>query len=279
MIDYLFSWIPKIQNFSGRLDSLSKIYNQPWVLINESNDSVKYLFKEKGVLLVIKNGAVTEGTWELINFADSILLNVENKKELYNHKYIDEGLMILKLDGNSNNLLVLANDRVIPNLDIQRYLDKKFPSNKVKQTKTIKPNIASKYLNTLKLYDGSNLHFINNKYFSWKGDTKVHINNHKAIDGFYRLKNSPQAFKISNSRLVMKYFLVKFKQPDGKYLELGKGDGKLKGGPAWIEGNLAPTGNYKKGWCSRVLVYDGIIIEDYNELLFQLRRYITRSKS
>ena len=66
MKEYLKSWIPRIQNFSLKLDKLSKLYNQPWVLVNDLNDFIKIIFQEGGKLIVSKNGVVSYGGWELV---------------------------------------------------------------------------------------------------------------------------------------------------------------------------------------------------------------------
>lgn len=135
MQDYIKSWIPKIQSFSLKLDKLSKIHNQPWVLINDLNDFVKIIFQEKGTLLVSKNGVVSNGSWELNHIASSIMLDISGEKRLYNHQFIDNGLMILKLDGHSTDFFVLANQNVIPDLDIKNYLISKYSNPNLQEKK------------------------------------------------------------------------------------------------------------------------------------------------
>ena len=128
MKEYLKSWIPKIKNYSLELDKISKLYYQPWVLIDEQGDFVKIIFQEKGKLSVSKNGIVSDGNWELISVANSIILNINGEKRLYNHEFIDAGLMVLKLDGISNNFFVLANQNIITDLDVEKYLNSKYSS-------------------------------------------------------------------------------------------------------------------------------------------------------
>tara|TARA_B110000977_G_scaffold197427_1_gene279928 strand:- start:721 stop:990 length:270 start_codon:yes stop_codon:yes gene_type:complete len=80
MKEYLKSWMPKIKNYSLELDKLSKLYNQPWMLINEFSDFIKIIFQEKGKLIVSKNGVVSDGDYELVSVANSILLNINGEK-------------------------------------------------------------------------------------------------------------------------------------------------------------------------------------------------------
>lgn len=72
--------MPKIKNYSLELDKLSKLYNQPWMLINEFSDFIKIIFQEKGKLIVSKNGVVSDGDYELVSVANSILLNINGEK-------------------------------------------------------------------------------------------------------------------------------------------------------------------------------------------------------
>jgi len=126
MKEYLKSWLPKIKNYSLELDKLSKLYNQPLVLVNEVSDFIKIIFQEKGKLIVSKNGVVSDGDYELLSVANSILLHINGEKRLYNHQFIDNALMILKLDGFSNDFFILANQNLIPDLDIESYLNVKY---------------------------------------------------------------------------------------------------------------------------------------------------------
>jgi hypothetical protein len=152
MKEYLKSWIPKIQDFSLKLDNLTKVHNQPWVLKNDLNDFVKVIFQPKGKLLVSKNGIITEGSWELISTTNSIILEINNEKRLYNHQFIDNGLLILKIDGNTSDYFVLANQNIIPDLDVKKYLISKY-SKPLPATRKIK-NTQS---DTITFYKDSNL--------------------------------------------------------------------------------------------------------------------------
>lgn len=257
MKDYLKSWIPRIQSFSLKLDKLSKLYNQPWVLVNDINDFIKIIFQEKGKLLVSKNGVVSNGSWELISTANSILLDISGEKRLYNHEFIDNGLMILKLDGNTTDFFVLANQNIIPDLDVLNYLDANYSKPiHVNKKSTFKPL----YEKELPLTNGNVLQIVKN--LGYFGSTEVKINHKHVPDGFYRLSDSNIAYEIQGSRIKMEYYIEKFKQDNGLFIEVGGNriSGITKGSPVWLNGNEAPDGQYKKGWFAKIEVRNGRII-------------------
>jgi len=257
MKDYLKSWIPRIQNFSLKLDKLSKLYNQPWVLVNDLNDFIKIIFQDRGKLIVSKNGVVSDGSWELVLSANSVLLDINNEKHLYNHQFIDNGLMILKLDGHSTDFFVLANQNIIPDLDVLSYLTAKYS---VPTSTNHKTSLKTYYEKELELQDGDNLQIVED--LGYMGSTVVKIKNKDVPDGFYRLANEQIAYQIQDSKIKMEYYIETFKQCDGKIIEIGgnRVSGVTKGSPVWLDGNQAPDGKYKKGWLSHIEVKGGKII-------------------
>lgn len=256
MKEYLKSWLPKIKNFSIQLDKLSKLYDQPWVIVNENNDFIKIIFREKGKLIVSQNGLVTDGAWELMSSANSILLAINGEKRLYNHQFIDSGLMILKLDGFSIDFFVLVNENVIPDLDVENYLNFKYPISKIDGNNHKTKNSYDKIIN---LKDGKKMQII--KDYGFTGLTEVRINDSIPLDGFYRLLTSETAFEIENGRIKMEYYIEKHYQDDGQKIEVcgNRIDGIKKGCPVWLNGKAAPNGSYKIGRSSIINVINGKI--------------------
>ncbi len=257
MKDYLKSWIPRIKEYSLKLDKFSKLYNQPWVFVNELNDFIKIIFQDKGKLIVSKNGIVSNGNWEIVSAANSILLDVSGEKRLYNHYFIDSGLMILKLDGYSIDYFVLANQNIIPYLDIESYLNTKY-SNLFSENKLSSFN--NFYEKELELHDGRILQIV--KDLGYTGSTEVKINHAPPEDGLYRLSSSEIAYEVENGRIKVEYYIEKFKQDNGSIIEIGgsRTSGITKGSPVWLDGNKAPDGQYKRGWFSKIDVKSGKII-------------------
>ena len=158
------------------------MYNQPWVLVYEFSDFIKIIFQEQGKLIISKNEVVSDGDYELFSVANFILLNINNEKRLYDHQFIDTALMILKLDGFSNEFLVLANQNLIPNLDVESYLNAKYSKPALESRKQV---VVSSYQKELKLKDSRTLQII--KDLGYLVETEVRINHKLPEDGFHKL--------------------------------------------------------------------------------------------
>ena len=132
------------------------------MLVYEFSDFIKIIFQEQGKLIISKNEVVSDGDYELFSVANFILLNINNEKRLYDHQFIDTALMILKLDGFSNEFLVLANQNLIPNLDVESYLNAKYSEPVLERRKQV---VVSSYQKELKLKDGRTLQIIKHGVF------------------------------------------------------------------------------------------------------------------
>jgi len=99
MKTYFSELIPRINHFSKKLDNLATLQNQNWLLINEfSNQKTVYIFRENGQLLISENGIVNKGTWEYIN-KKTIMIDSAQGTLLLNHGFLDDYILVLKLDG------------------------------------------------------------------------------------------------------------------------------------------------------------------------------------
>ena len=257
MKDFLKFWIQRNQGFSLRLDKLSKLYNQPWVIVNDLSDFVKIIFLDRGKLIISRNGVVSDGRWELLSVANSILLEIHNEKRIYNHQFIDEGIMILKLDGYSTDFFVLANQNIIPDLDVLSYLTAKYPvSSSIKG----KFSSGSEYEKELRLQNGQILQIVVD--LGYTGSSVVKINNRDVPDGYYRLANQDVVYEIRDSKIKMEYYIERFKQEDGQIIEVygNRISGITKGSPVWLDGYPAPDGQFKRGLFSKIDVKNGKII-------------------
>jgi len=67
MKTFIADIIPKIQRFSDKLDNLTLLRNQHWVLIDNIETEKKvYIFRPNNELLISKNGKVEKGKWEYL---------------------------------------------------------------------------------------------------------------------------------------------------------------------------------------------------------------------
>ena len=126
MIDYIKAILPNIQAFSSSLNKKAIFLNHPWVIVNEEGEKEKLIFQRNGNLLISKVGDVKTGKWEYLSHLNSLLIVRGIDRKLYNQAFIDNGIMVLKLDGTSEDYIMLANESVIPDLNIKQYLTNKY---------------------------------------------------------------------------------------------------------------------------------------------------------
>jgi len=109
MKTYIADIIPKIQKFSLKLDNLTMLTNQHWVVLDElSKTKTIYIFRSNGVLLISKNGEVEKATWEYLGH-NSLLIDIKEKLYLYKQGFFDENILALKIDS-KNEYAVLVNE-------------------------------------------------------------------------------------------------------------------------------------------------------------------------
>ena len=125
MTHYFESILPKVLSYSQKLDKLALLLDEPWVVAGDNQTQTKLIFRTGGSILVSENGTVAFGKWELLNRANSIVIEYGNSAKLYNHGFFDEAVLALKLDG-TNDFFVLVNQNRVPDLNVVRYLKDKY---------------------------------------------------------------------------------------------------------------------------------------------------------
>lgn len=97
---YIANIIPRLKNFSKKLDDSTKLTNQHWVNIDEDETAkTVYIFDSNGDLDIFQNGiGVDSGSWKFIDNT-SIKLKLSNSPAiLLKHGFFDEYVLALKLD-------------------------------------------------------------------------------------------------------------------------------------------------------------------------------------
>jgi hypothetical protein len=186
--EYIRKVFPVILEFSVSLDKTASILDKPWVSVGTEHEREKYIFKKNHELIISREGRVEIGSWEYLDEAQSFLIRRESGKFLYNQGFLDKAVMILKVDGKEQEFLTLANQNVLPDLDVQVYLDK---------LRYRKHNILK-----VELEDGRQLE-VERDYdtnFPTVGN-RVTIAGQPVNDGKYRLKDDDQVVLISDSRI------------------------------------------------------------------------------
>ena len=109
MKTFLLDIFPKIQKFSLKLDDITLLTNQHWVVIDEiANSKNVYIFRAKNELLISQNGKVEKGKWEYLG-NKSLLIDKGNESYLFKHGFFDENILELKVDS-SEEYAVFVNE-------------------------------------------------------------------------------------------------------------------------------------------------------------------------
>jgi hypothetical protein len=109
MRTYVADIIPKIQRFSQKLDNLTMLTNQHWVVLDELEQSkTVYIFRNNGELLIAIDGKVEKAKWEYLG-ANSILIDLKEQSYLFRHGFFDENILALKIDS-KEEYAVLVNE-------------------------------------------------------------------------------------------------------------------------------------------------------------------------
>jgi len=130
MKTYILDVIPRIKKYSKQLDDLKLLTEKNWVLIDTFNDLKSvFIFRRNKELIISSNGFVEKGCWEFLS-KDSLLIEVDNSKLLFRHGFIDENILALKLDSNSEYALFVNennNEYELNSLDaINSFLKRKY---------------------------------------------------------------------------------------------------------------------------------------------------------
>jgi hypothetical protein len=108
MKTFIADIFPRIQRFSQRIDNLTLLTNQHWVVLDELNQSkTVYIFRNNGELLIAINGFVEKAKWEYLG-QNSILIDFkEGKSYLFRHGFFDENVLALKVDGKDEYAILI----------------------------------------------------------------------------------------------------------------------------------------------------------------------------
>lgn len=111
-----------LKNLNRSIKKKSILINKPWALIDDEMEIQKLIFKKDGSLILSRNGSVSDGSWEYLPEAKSLIIDRGTDKLLCNDIYVDENVILLKLDGTNNHFFALANQNSLPDLNVAKYL-------------------------------------------------------------------------------------------------------------------------------------------------------------
>jgi hypothetical protein len=83
MRTFISDIIPRIQKFSQKLDNLTLLTNQHWVVIDDiDNTKNVYIFRHNNELLISQNGKVEKAKWEYLG-NNSLLIDRKCKLPIF----------------------------------------------------------------------------------------------------------------------------------------------------------------------------------------------------
>jgi hypothetical protein len=190
------------------------------------------------------------GTWEYFPEAKSLLIDRGGDKILCNEAFVNDGVMILKIDGTENNFFLFANENIIPDLDAIGYL---------KKLRKLKLNILEK-----EMYDGRILEI----HRSYDLDSpsvghRVSIDFEDVADGVYKMKSQKSFIVVRNSLITSFMYLSKFVNPEGVEFVVHQHErGEINPGDYfYLNGNLITENKFNFSKRKIAFLEDGILIK------------------
>jgi BatD DUF11 like domain len=139
---FLSDIIPKLQQFSKKLDELTLLLNHHWILIEQSSASKRtYIFRENNELLISINGLVEKAKWDYLG-NKSLLIESSEGSLLFKIGFFDENILALKLDNAAGYVILVNETRALQDLNsLESILD--FLSNKYLRDTSPQNEVAS----------------------------------------------------------------------------------------------------------------------------------------
>lgn len=199
MKTFISDLIPKLQRFSQKLDNLTLLTNQHWVVIDDiGNNKNVYIFRTNNDLLISQNGKVEKAKWEYLG-NNSLLIDKKEESYLFKHGFFDENILALKVDSRDEYAFLINENKYDGELNslekVIEFLTKKYLEPHSRQSiedttgiviKTSK-EIAANSNTLIKRGDIEiEVQLSNNLYYIEKGQ-RVFINGEKAPNGKYSI--------------------------------------------------------------------------------------------
>jgi hypothetical protein len=257
---YLKSVISQLKNYSLSLDKTSILVNKPWTLIDEDFEIQKIIFKKNKELILSKNGKVEEGKWDYFPEAKSLLIDRKTDKILCNEAFIDKGVLILKLDGTENKFFTLANENIIPDLNVNRYL---------KELRYQKLKIIE-----VKINDGRILEVQKTENYQTEPEwgNIVTINASVIKDGKYQLTDNQKYYEIKKGRIFKILIEKKYVNSDGDEIFIQQQDSwKVKKGDY-----IYVTGQFEKTSLINFTKRKNLIVQDNKVIRIESKNSIVK---
>ena len=169
MQTFIADIIPKLQKFSQKLDDLTLLTNQHWVVLDELTKAKNvYIFRSNNELLISSNGKVEKGRWEYLG-NNSLLIDRKDDSFLFKHGFFDENVMALKIDGKEEYAILVNESRFNGELNsvdkVTDFLSTKYLSSKFHEEIGIKRESEDKIVNKYNTEKENEAYIINSIIF------------------------------------------------------------------------------------------------------------------
>ncbi|MEM0543415.1 hypothetical protein WFZ85_12370 [Flavobacterium sp. j3] len=124
MKTFISDLIPKLKQFSKKLDDLALLTNQHWVVVDDiGNNKNVYIFRANNDLLISQNGKVEKAKWEYLG-NNSLLIDRKDESYLFKHGFFDKNILALKVDSKEEYAFLINENKYDGELNsIERVLD------------------------------------------------------------------------------------------------------------------------------------------------------------
>lgn len=198
MKTFISDLIPKLKQFSHKLDDLVMLTNQHWVVVDDINNNKNvYIFRTNKELLISQNGIVEKAKWEYLG-NNSLLIERKNESYLFKHGFFDKNILALKVDSKDEYAFLINENKYDGELNsiekvldflTKTYLEPKF-ENKY-DVVVEKDNVNDEKKIVLVGYNSNKGTLVfeqsHDLYLDLNFGQKVYLNGEPAPDGKYRL--------------------------------------------------------------------------------------------
>ena len=125
---YYLDLIERLEKHSVSLYQSAFLVDKPWVMTTQNGIDEKLIFRRDGRVHLTSDGEIQDGNWEYLPEVNSLIIDNGVKKRLYKHQFLDAAVLALQLDRNNceDELILLANENVIPDRDAASYIKRKY---------------------------------------------------------------------------------------------------------------------------------------------------------
>jgi hypothetical protein len=256
--------VSQLRNYSATLDTTANLINKPWAIIDEEFEMQKLIFKKDKELILSKNGQVKIGKWDYFPEAKSLLIDRNVDKILCNEAFIDNGVMILKLDGTENRFFILANENIVPDLDANKYLK----ALRYQKLKIVEKELVDGRILEIQRYDEFSMISIFNQ---------VSMEADQVADGIYKIANSQNYYEIEKSRIKKILTETSYINPDGHeiVIQQQRNNKVLNGDYIFMYGKPLDTAILNFSKSKRIVVRNGQVVrlERKNPLMRRFSKF------